>query len=451
VTAAATQQLDVRLHERERVLSAFLDEQGERLARAAQDAARCFDRGGVLHAHGTHSAAADAAHLVVALMHPADGQRALPALAPSNDPTGAMQRSWSARPDDIALSVTHGPLDAPACAFLDEAARRGALTVALVGTGGPAPTADHVLTVDASEPYLVQEIEAVACHVLSELVHVFLEHPALLEDVCITCGDVALPGRVVGLTDLGAKVDFDGACEEVACELIADVTVGDLLLCHAGVALERLDQPANDGGASPEHVDPLLRRAEHEIDAVLADVRASTAQKGRDALQLQHALDATEIDACAVAIRERMMAGGRVLTFANGGSATGAQDFAADLLDQSWAAIALGSDGAAVTALADDGGFDEVFSRPVMALGHSRDVAVALSAKRPPENLVRALTAAHDRGMLTCAIVGHDSGLVGRLDWLDHLVVVPSDDVPRVQEAQATVCHLILEAIGSPT
>ena len=329
MTAAATDRLDVRLRERERVLTAFLDAQGEHLARASHDVARCFDRGGVLHAHGTRSAATDAAHVAVELMLPADGQRALPALAPSSDPTGAMLRSWPLRPDDIALSVTHGPLDASACAVLDEAARRGALTVALVGAGGAAPTADHVLTVDASDPHVVQEAQAVACHVLSELVRVFLEHPALLEDVCITCGDIALPGCVVGLTDLGAKVDFDEVCEEVACELIADVTVGDLLLCHAGVALERLDQATEDGGTAPEHVDPLLQRAERDLDAVLRHVRASTAQKGRDALHLRHALDVTAIDACAAAVRERLVAGGRVLTFANGGSATGAQDFAA--------------------------------------------------------------------------------------------------------------------------
>jgi D-sedoheptulose 7-phosphate isomerase len=451
VTAAATsQQLDVRLRAREQALTAFLDENGERLSRAAHDVARCIDRGGVLHAHGTGSAAADAAQVVVELMHPGDGKRALPALAPSNDPTGAMRRSWSFRPDDIALSITNGPVDAATSAFLDAAARRGALTIALVGAGGPAPTADHVLTVDASDPHLVQEIHSVAHHVLSALVLVFLEHPALLEDACITCGDIALPGRVVALTDLGAQVDFDGVCEEVACELIADVTVGDLLLCHAGVALERLDQAPEDGVTSPERIDPLLQRAERDIDAVLRHVRESTAHQGRDALHLQHAIDVPEIDACAVAIRERMAAGGRVLTFANGGSATGAQDFAADLLDQGWTAVALGSDGAAVTALADDGGFDDVFSRPVLALGHSRDVVIALSPQQPPENILRGLAAARDRGMLTCAIVGREAGLTDRLEWLDHVLVVPSDDVPRVREAQTTMYHLILEAIGSP-
>ncbi len=440
MTAAATDQLDVRLRERARALTAFLDGQGDRLARAAHDVARSFDRGAALLAHGTGNAATDAARVAVAFLHPVDGKRGLPALAPSSDPTGAMQRSWPLRPDDLALSITHGPLDAAARAFLDEAARRGALTVALVGTGDPAPSADHVLTVDASDPHLIQEIQAVAYHVLVELVHVYLEHPALLEDVCITCGDVALPGRVVGLTDLGANVDFDGVCEEVACELIADVTIGDLLLCHAGVALERLDHAPDDAPASPER-DPLLRRAEREIDAVLGDVRESIAEAGRAVQQLQRGLDAAEIDACAVAIRECLVAGGRTLTLAGGGSAPGAQDFAADLLDRGWTAM----------ALAGDIGVDDVFSRAIMALGHARDVVVALSPARPPESLLLALTAARDRGMLTCAILGHDAGPTGQLEWLDHVLIVPSDDAARVQEAQATIYHLILEAIGSPT
>ncbi len=440
MTAAATDQLDVRLRERARVLTAFLDEQGERLARAAHDIARSFDRGGVLLAHGTGSAATDAARVAVAFVHPVDGKRALPALAPSSDPTGAMERSWPVRPDDLALSITHGPLDAAARTFLDEAARRSALTVALVGAGDPAPSADHVLTVDASDPHQIQEIQAVAYHVLAELVHVYLKHPALLEDVCITCGDVALPGRVVGLTDLGATVNFDGACEEVACELIADVTIGDLLLCHAGVALERLDQAPDDAPTPPER-DPLLRRAEREIDAVLGDVRESIAEAGCNVQHLQRGLDAVEIDACAVAIRARLVAGGRTLTFAGGGSAPGAQDFAADLLDRGWTAM----------ALAGDGGVDDVFSRPVMALGHARDVVVALSPARPPESLLLALTAARDRGMLTCAILGHEAGPTGQLEWLDHVLIVPSDDAARVQEAQVTIYHLILEAIGTPT
>jgi len=452
VTTAGATQLTARLLERERVLTAFLDDHSERLAHACHDVARSLGRGGVLLGHGSGGAATDAARMAVAFMRPAiDGKRSFPALAPSNDPTGATLRGQIFRGDDIALSITHGPVDEAARAFLDEGSRRGALTVALVGAGGTAPRADHALTIDSADPHIVQEVQQVAYNLLWQLVHVFFERPGLLEDACITCGDIALPGRVVALTEHGATVDFDGLCEDVACELIEGVTQGDLLLCHAGVALERLDAGPSEGPVSANLVYPFLERAERDIDVALRDVRELTVQKGREALQLQRGFDVAEIEECARRIRRRLMTGGRVLTFGNGGSAAATQDFAADLLDQGWTALALGNDAATVTALADDLGFEDVFARQITTLGHSRDVVVALSERGSSQNLLQALAVAHHRGMMTCAIVAHDGGLIGRLDWLDHLLLVPSDDGPRAQEAQASIYHLILEAIGSPT
>jgi D-sedoheptulose 7-phosphate isomerase len=58
------------------------------------------------------------------------------------------------------------------------------------------------------------------------------------------------------------------------------------------------------------------------------------------------------------------------------------------------------------------------------------------------------LEEAHRRGMLTCAITGYDGGLLGELEWLDHLFIAPSDYIPRIQEAHATIYHLLLEAVG---
>ncbi len=452
MTAAGVTPFTARLVDRERALSAFLDEHGERLTRACHDVARSLGRGGVLLAHGSGSAATDAARVAVALMHPAvDGKRSFPALAPSNDPTGATQRAQIFGGDDIALSLTHGPVDEPARAFLDAGARRGALTVALVGARGTAPRADHVLTVDSSDPHVVQEVQQVAYQLLCERVQVFFEHPGLLEEACITCGDIALPGRVVALTEHGATVDIDGLREDVACDLIEEVTQGDLLLCHAGVALERLDAGPGEGPVPASSLYPFLERVERDIDVALRDVRESIARKGREILLLRRELDVAEIERCAGKIRRRLMTGGRVLTFGNGGSAAAAQDFAGDLLNQGWTAFALGNDAATVTALADDDGYENVFARQITTLGHSRDVAIALSVNGSSENLLQALAAAHHRGMKTCAIVAHPGGLIGEFDWLDHLLLVPSDDVARAQEAQATIYHLILEAIGSPT
>ncbi len=300
--------------------------------------------------------------------------------------------------------------------------------------------------------FVRQELAEAAYHLLWELVHVFFDHRGLLEEACITCGDVAVAARVVAPTERGAIVEIEGVREEVACELVADVAVGDVLLCHAGVALDRLDQPP---AAPPE--DPtaflypfLASSAGSDADAVFADLRASTLAKGADVIALRRELALDDVAACAGAIRARLDGGGRLLAFGNGGSTTDAQDVAADALAAGWPAIALTDDVSTVTAVANDVGFENVFSRQLIALGRQADVALAISTSGSSPNLVAALEEAHRRGMLTCAIVGHDGGRIAQLPWLEHLLLVRSDYVPRVQEAQATVYHLILEAIGAP-
>ncbi len=222
--------LAARVEERERVLSQFLEAEQHRLALACHEVARAFARGGTLLAFGAGPAETDAAHVAVEFMHPVIvGKRALPALAPPSDVLRL------ARPDDIALAIAHEADDLPAGEFLEHARERGLLTVSF----GTAP-ADFVFDVRSDDPQIVQEVQETAYHVLWELVQVFFEHPGLLEERCITCGDVAVPARVVELQNGTALIERGGAREEVAVDLVAGVAVGDLVLCHAGVALEKL-------------------------------------------------------------------------------------------------------------------------------------------------------------------------------------------------------------------
>ena len=228
--------------ERARVLAAFLEAEKGRIALACHSIARAFARGGTLIPFGTGPAATDAAHVAVEFMHPVIvGKRALPALAPTNDPTGGSSLVLLARPDDIALGLVHGAEDPAVTEFLREARERWVLTIALTGAGG-APKADHAFVVPSNDPQLVQEVQETVYHVLWELVHVFFEHPGLLDDACITCGDVAVQARVVALRNGTAVIDKDGLREEVAVDLVEGVDVGDVLLCHAGVALEKVPQ-----------------------------------------------------------------------------------------------------------------------------------------------------------------------------------------------------------------
>ena len=244
---------------RERVLVGFLGEEKGRIALACHAMAQAFSRGGTLIALGNGRAASDAAHVAVEFMHPVIvGKRALPALALTNDPMGASTVERLAGPADIALALAHGANDPVVDDFLAAARERGLLTIAMTGAGG-APRADHVFVVPSDDPHVVQEVQETLYHVLWELVHVFFETLGLWDrasdsgrpdaaaprisapaEACITCGDVAVEARVVALTNGTATIEKDGAREEVAVELVEGVEIGDVVLCHAGVALEKL-------------------------------------------------------------------------------------------------------------------------------------------------------------------------------------------------------------------
>lgn len=173
-----------------------LAEAAEQVARTCHDMAVRFHRGGTLFVFGTGEAAADASHLAVEFVHPVTvGRRALPAVSLANDPVAltaaagpgasagddqpfAAHLRLLARPDDIAVAITTGQPAPEVRAGLAAARDLGMLTIAL--TTGPAP-ADHVLVARTDDPRIAKEIHVTTYHVLSELVHVFLDRPALLE------------------------------------------------------------------------------------------------------------------------------------------------------------------------------------------------------------------------------------------------------------------------------
>jgi D-sedoheptulose 7-phosphate isomerase len=449
-----------RIAQRERVVRGLFEREAANLARACHAMARSFSRGGTLIPFGTGPAATDAAHAAVEFMHPVIvGKRALPAIAPSNHPTGGATLARLARPDDIALAISHGRPDAEIGEFLAEARRRGLLTIAMSGDGVSVGDAEHTFAVESDDGTIIQEAQETAYHVLWELVHVFFEHPGLLDDACITCGDVAVQARVVALKNGTATIEKDGAREDVAIDLVEGVEIGDQLLCHAGVALEKVPggveesrapagSEANGGDDPTGFLYPFLEREETDLDAVLADVEASTRRKAEDVIELRAAIDTDAVTACAVAVRERLERGGHLIAFGNGGSSTDAQDLAGDALALGWPAVCLTDDVATVTAVGNDVGFDKAFARQLIPLGRAHDVAVAISTSGNSDNLIAGLEEARRRHMLTVGIAGYDGGRMAQLGWLDHLFIVGSDYIPRIQEAQATIYHLLLDAIG---
>lgn len=197
-----------------------------------------------------------------------------------------------------------------------------------------------------------------------------------------------------------------------------------------------------------EFLYPFLEAEEHDLATVLADVEASTVRKGEDVIALRRAIDLDAVAACARDVRARLERGGRLLAFGNGGSSTDAQDVALDCTALGWPAVALTNDVATVTAVGNDVGYENVFARQLIPLAREHDVALAISTSGSSANVIAGLEEAHGRGLLTCAITGYDGGRLRELGRLDHLFVVESDYVPRLQEAHATIYHLLLDSVG---
>ena len=124
--------------------------------------------------------------------------------------------------------------------------------------------------------------------------------------------------------------------------------------------------------------------------------------------------------AVADAITTALKHGGSVLVFGNGGSAADAQHFAAELVGRyeqerkAWPAIALTTDTSALTAIGNDYGFDRVFARQLEALGKTGDVAIGISTSGNSPNVLRALEAGNDRGLITVALTGR-GGEAGKI------------------------------------
>lgn len=146
-------------------------------------------------------------------------------------------------------------------------------------------------------------------------------------------------------------------------------------------------------------------------------------------------------------------AGATLLAFGNGGSTTDAQDLVAELIDPPFPdsrplpAIALANDIAVVTAVGNDVGFDNVFARQVIAFGQPGDIAVGISTSGNSTNVLVALEQAKKQGLLTIGLAGYDGGKTARSSAADFCLVASSDYIPRIQEAQATIYHALLEVI----
>jgi D-sedoheptulose 7-phosphate isomerase len=393
-SAALTDLVAERAAERAAGGVEFFEAEAGSLARCCRGLASQFARGGRLLAAATGGAASsDAEHVAVEFVHPVIvGKRALPALAlrGANGPLADQVRAL-ARPEDVVMAFDDAG-GAEADAAVAVARELGALTV-----GFGAAAAEWSYDPGGPDPFARQEVAETAYHVLWELVHVFLEH--------------------------AEKTGEDGGPAAFLYPFLGE----------------------QGAGGDPE---------------VLEDVRRSVLAKAREVADLRArtlAAQRGELGAAATAIAARLDAGGRVLAFGNGGSATDAADMVADLRSppplrdgvplRRRRAIDLSAEPAVLTAIANDVGAREMFRRQLIAHGEPDDVAVAISTSGDSENLCAALAEARSRGLATLALVGSGGGRIAAEGLADHLLIVDSDYIPRIQEAQASLLHVLRELI----
>jgi D-sedoheptulose 7-phosphate isomerase len=382
-------QIEERLLDRNQLFERFFEREAPRLAEACREMSERFLRGGRLLAFGRGPYATDAQHVSVEFVHPVIvGKRALPALDIS-----VLFRPWLdaiLRPADIVMGFGPPEGDPEVWATLQQAHGRDAMTFALPGVEG-----SYAVDAATEDPFLHQEMIEILYHTLWETVHVFFEHRELGHDV----------------GESGFLYPFLGTEKQGTTDLVAEVASSILMKVHDD-----------------------------------AKLRAQVARE-----------EAEQIGNATLAIHERLRrGGGKLIIFGNGGSATDANDFAIDCVlppsgYQSIPAVSLSLEPANITAVANDIGTDAIFLRQLIAQARPEDIAIGISTSGGSRNIIMALEEARKRGLLTVALLGYDGGEIKRKGLADFPVVVKCDYIPRIQEVQASIYHVIrgsLEMLG---
>jgi D-sedoheptulose 7-phosphate isomerase len=377
-------QIEERLLERNQLFEHFFARQALRMAEACREMSERFLRGGRLLAFGRGPFATDAQHVSVEFVHPVIvGKRALPALDLS-----VLFRPWLEailRPDDIVMGFGPPEGDSEVWATLQQARLKDAMTFALPGVEG-----SYAVEAATPDPFLHQEMIEILYHTLWETVHVFFEH-----------------------RELGYEVGDSG------------------------------------------FLYPFLGKEKQGTTDLVAEVASSIRMKVHDDTQLRERLareEAEQISSAALSIRERLRRGGKIIVFGNGGSGTDANDFAIDCVlppsgYQSIPAVSLSLEPANITAIANDIGSDAIFLRQLIAQARPEDVAIGISTSGGSRNIIVALEEARKRNLLTVSLLGYDGGEIKRKGLADFPLVVNCDYIPRIQEVQASIYHVIRESL----
>ena len=199
---------------------------------------------------------------------------------------------------------------------------------------------------------------------------------------------------------------------------------------------------------------PMLSPEFTDASALLADLARSAQGKAEEsAVTTQQALADRndELEQAAAAMAAAFTAGGRLLCFGNGGSATDAAGLAAlfcsPAAGRPLPARSLVADPAVLTALANDVGVDVLFARQLIAHGRPGDIALGLSTSGGSANVLKAFAQGRRGGLLTVGLAGYGGGAMRSCPDLDHCLAVDTQSVHRTQEAQSALAHALWERV----
>ena len=190
-------------------------------------------------------------------------------------------------------------------------------------------------------------------------------------------------------------------------------------------------------------MDPVMRVRDHFAESI--------ATKQAAAEQL-----AETIVVAGRLMSEALLDDGKILSCGNGGSAADSQHFSSELLNRfemerpGLPAVALTTDSSTLTSISNDYAYEEIFSKQVRALGKSRDVLLGISTSGNSENVIRAIAAAHERGMNVVALTGSNGGRMADVFAEGDVEIrVPATRTARIQEVHLVVIHCLCDLIDA--
>lgn len=165
---------------------------------------------------------------------------------------------------------------------------------------------------------------------------------------------------------------------------------------------------------------------------------------------------AEHIVAAGQLLSDALLDDGKILSCGNGGSAADSQHFSSELLNRfemerpGLPAIALTTDSSTLTSISNDYAYEEIFSKQVRALGKSQDILLGISTSGNSENVIRAIAAAHERGMRVVALTGCDGGrMAASFESGDVEIRIPATRTARIQEVHLVVIHCLCDLIDT--